>query len=103
MHQAPPHQLVTRWWVTRTVEIAFDSGGQTGGHCCGTWRNLAGFDDDGSEDDGDALWLYADLKQHRYDYRALVARPWGQTGLDGNPPTMRDLSSVQSLEPRFWP
>jgi len=76
--------------------------GQGGGRLL---RDLAGFGDNGSDGDGngDALWLYADLKQHRYDYRALVALPWGQTGLDGNPPTMRDLSSVQSLEPRFWP
>lgn len=37
--------------------------------------------------DGAALCLLADLKQHRYDYRALVARLWEQTGLDGNPPT----------------
>jgi len=49
--------------------------------------DLAGFADDGGQGDGDALWLYADLKQHRYDYRALVARLWGQTGQDGNPPT----------------
>ncbi|WP_089723940.1 hypothetical protein [Candidatus Thiosymbion oneisti] len=36
--------------------------------------------------DPDALWLRADLKEHRYSFAGLLKTLWDQTSLDGDPP-----------------